>query len=65
MKLISCDNCAVVLDKDKMYFPSVWNKNGDGIDQDKAICDKNGKYISILPCPVCGEIIRWDEGDDE
>jgi hypothetical protein len=57
MNLISCDNCFLVLDKDKMdekyiEFPK---KNGD---IDLTVWDKISIWDSRqIPCPSCGEII--------
>lgn len=57
MNLISCDNCGVVLDKDKLRFPAVIY---DDID-DEMIKEKsawNGSdFTAIVPCPVCKEPI--------
>ena len=55
MKLISCNNCAVVLDQDKMQFASDLYTDDGGIDLAKADYDQERKdYFVFLPCPVCG-----------
>jgi len=54
MKLISCNNCAVVLDGDKIYFTV--GETEEGIDYTKAAyCQDTGKYEAYINCPVCNE----------
>jgi len=54
MKLISCNNCAVVLDADKLYF--YIRETEDGIDDSTgAYCQETGKYEAYISCPVCNE----------
>lgn len=63
MNLTSCDNCGVVLDKDKLPFPKdieIEDEKYGGylIDETKAIWRKyEGTYIPAIPCPVCKELI--------
>jgi len=58
MKLISCDNCAVVLDHDKINWPYIWNEDGYTVDTNK--CTWNGEeYVPIVNCPVCEEDIVY------
>lgn len=64
MNLTSCDNCATVLDKDKMYFPSyIWKDDGSGgnmIDEEKATF--NGEFHTAHShCPVCQSKILKEE----
>ena len=54
MNLISCDNCGVVFDKDKLEFPTIDDiyKDDGSIDEDKAIyCNRD--WLPFVPCPVC------------
>lgn len=52
MNLISCDNCGVVIDRDKLDFPpNIYNDYGD-IDDYKAVWTGN-EYVASVPCPVC------------
>jgi hypothetical protein len=55
MNLFSCDNCGVVLDKDKVGFPAVYDGDFEVID---ANCEWDGDgLVAIMPCPVCKETI--------
>ena len=56
MNLISCDDCGVVLDANKLEFPD------DIYDLEGAVDDKlagwNGDhYVAKVKCPVCSEDI--------
>lgn len=62
MKLISCNNCAIVIDADKLYFPhDVWKDDGHGgneIDTELAVWTGDG-YSAFTHCPNCGaQIIK-------
>lgn len=59
MKLISCENCGVILDADKAGFPTNIYDNHGCIDQDKAAWD-GGDYVPKVVCPVCGDDILQD-----
>jgi RNA polymerase subunit RPABC4/transcription elongation factor Spt4 len=56
MNLTSCDNCGVVLDKDKLQFPKDITRDDGTIDTSKAVWDGDG-YVAKVSCPVCGEDI--------
>lgn len=58
MKLISCDNCAAVLDANKMCFSSESRKYKDDgtVDTDKFTLEGDN-YIAFVRCPVCNETI--------
>ena len=51
MNLMSCDQCGVVLDKDKLTIPDIIEDDG-GIDTDNAGWTGDG-YAPIITCPVC------------
>lgn len=52
MKLRSCDNCAVLLDEDKLLFPKdVWLNDGS-VDATKAAWN-GSSYTAFCKCPVC------------
>ena len=57
MKLISCDHCAVVLDHDKLSFPTdIWESDGYSIDLTKADYNQHTKdWEAFCLCPVCKE----------
>ena len=55
MKLISCDGCGVVIDREKLEFPDIFDGDGN-IDDDKAAC-LDDEYFPKTNCPVCGEEI--------
>jgi hypothetical protein len=62
--LISCDNCAVVLDKDKLGFPSradIWNEDLGRFDESISSWSTSEKeYVPMCLCPVCGSEILDD-----
>lgn len=52
MKLISCDNCGVVLDANKLDFPYI--DPTDPCDPNHKVWDNdNSVWVSAVPCPVC------------
>lgn len=54
MKIISCDNCGVVLDADKLPFApeSRMHLDDGSVDLDKFKWE-GGDFIAYCPCPVC------------
>jgi hypothetical protein len=58
MNLISCDNCGVVLDANKLGFPAESRKYLDNgtVDTDNFIWDGD-EHIAFVKCPVCNEKI--------
>lgn len=58
MDLISCDNCGVILDKNKLKFPEdLWDEETEANDPNLGEWNGDG-FTAILPCPVCKENIR-------
>ena len=56
MDLISCNQCGIVLDKDKTIFPDVYDHDTQDIIIENAEWD--GKdYVSKVDCPVCSGAI--------
>ena len=51
MNLISCNECGVVLDKNKLSFPDV-EDDGSPIDNTKAAWDGRS-IVAKVDCPVC------------
>jgi hypothetical protein len=52
MRLISCDNCCVVLDANKLDFPVL--DESDPTDRKfMGWCNDSGKMVATVPCPVC------------
>lgn len=56
--LVSCDNCAVVLDAAKLCFPDQkhWINEDGEVDVSKAVWTGTS-WKARLPCPVCGSDI--------
>lgn len=54
--LISCDNCAVVLDVDKLNFVDNkhYHKDDGSVNEEKVVLTAAG-YMPYVPCPVCKE----------
>lgn len=60
MNIISCDGCGVVLDKDKLSFPTeIWDDETESFDDAKGAYSVNsGRYVAKVECPVCrGDIL--------
>ena len=56
MNLISCNNCGVVLDKDKLKFPDEDEVEFQLQEGNDKVAEWNGdKYVALTPCPVCKE----------
>jgi len=60
MNLISCKRCGVVIDKDQLIFPSIYDHDSQELIRENAEWDGED-YVPFLPCPVCEEKIL-DEG---
>jgi len=65
MKLISCEECAVVLDEDRLLFPSRVNEYKDDgtLDDDKFVLEGDD-YLPFVNCPICNSVITKDDRDD-
>lgn len=62
MNLISCDNCGVVLDKNKVRFaPSSEKLLDDGSVNEDKFTWSHDDYIAFVECPVCKEKITKDQ----
>jgi len=60
MNLVSCDNCGIVLDKDRIKFPETYDYNPGDVTGENAFW--NGEeYVPCIPCPVCAEPIKEKE----
>jgi len=58
MNLISCDSCAVILDKDKLHFAEdIYDDNGSVNDNVAAYNSYSRCYEAFVKCPVCEEPI--------
>lgn len=55
MKLISCNNCAVILDHDKLQFAeNIFTETGDEVDDTKGAYDSDRRsFFAFVTCPVC------------
>jgi hypothetical protein len=54
MKIQSCDNCGVILDIDKLYFPDskIYEREDGTLDESKVMwC--GSAWRPFVPCPVC------------
>jgi len=57
MNLVSCDECGVVIDRDKIIFPEVYDHDSQELIYEDA--EWNGEdYVAVVPCPVCKGNIR-------
>lgn len=54
MDLVSCDSCGVILDSDKLSWPSdLYSKDTGEIIEAVAVWDGD-TYVARVACPVCG-----------
>lgn len=54
MNLTSCENCGVVLDKDKLNFPCLLENDDGSIDIDRGVYNsRTREYTAYVDCPVC------------
>lgn len=62
MKLISCDNCGVVLDGEKLNFgddEDIWDEDKCEYMQDRSVwCNETDKFVPVISCPVCKAPIK-------
>lgn len=52
MNLISCNKCGVVLDQNKLNFPSDIYLDDGSVNMEKAAWDGDD-YVPKVDCPVC------------
>lgn len=61
MTIISCGNCGVLTDTDRIPKPDMDDGEG-GIDNDKA-AQIDHKFKPIIQCPVCSKRMLFENGD--
>ena len=60
MRIISCDNCGVVIDGDKVKWPEMYDDEGELIE---GTAEWDGdRFVPVVPCPVCKEEIAEEGG---
>ena len=57
MNLTSCEQCGVVIDKDRLIFPDTHDHDSMEMIMENVEWDGDD-YVAIAPCPVCGKNIR-------
>jgi hypothetical protein len=60
MKIISCSNCATLLDTDRLYLDKPWLEDGTA---NKHMAWDGGDMVPTIKCPVCDTKINWSNGD--
>ena len=61
MNLISCNQCGVVINKDRLSFPDIYDH--DRMELIEGTYKWNGENeTAYVECPVCGEPILEEEG---
>ena len=61
MNLISCANCGVVLDKNRLTFPDIYDDDGEIIRGTAEWDSYLERFVAITPCPVCKEPIPEED----
>ena len=62
MKIISCGNCGIMLDTDRIPKPDIYHETDCSVDITKAIWDGDD-YVPIINCPLCTMAILYSTGD--
>ena len=58
MNLKSCENCGVVIDTDRIYFPHNIYTDGGSVDEEKGAWNSDeDEWVAKISCPVCQEDI--------
>lgn len=57
MNLTSCKMCGVVLDKDHLAFPEIYDHDTQELIVDVAEWDGDD-YVAVIDCPVCENTIK-------
>lgn len=57
MNLISCEECGVVIDKDRYVEPEIFGEDGT-VNMETAIWEGND-FIPVIKCPVCKNKVPW------
>lgn len=63
MNLISCSNCGVVLDKDKLNFTDepedIYEMSEEERNAEGWLWDSDAqRFVAFVPCPVCKNLIQ-------
>lgn len=59
MNLISCSNCAVVLDRGCILEPGTRDEEGIALD---SAWWNGDEYVPTIECPVCKSKILYEDG---
>lgn len=65
MTIISCGNCGVMLDTDKISQPDIYKEEEEDnyeVDLKKAFWDGD-EYVPKISCPVCKDHISYRTGE--
>lgn len=63
MNLISCDNCGVVVDDDKLPFADLYDMEYGDADSTRRMWDnESNSWLPTVPCPVCKIVIKKKGG---
>lgn len=60
MDLISCKQCSVVLDRDQLIFPDIYDHDTNEVIEENAKWDGND-FIAFVLCPVCDNAIPKED----
>lgn len=60
MKLLSCDQCGVVLNQDIFDFDEDNFYEEDGSLKERVAIWNHDHYVAALECPVCKNMIETD-----
>ena len=62
IELVFCKSCGVVLNKQVLTFPEIWDDEDGSIIPGTAVWDGYlERFVAVTPCPVCKEPIQEEE----
>jgi len=64
MNIISCERCGVVLDKDRIFEPDMYDHDsGEAIKDNIIYINATKSYAPAIECPVCECKISYENGN--
>jgi len=62
MDLTNCDTCGIVMNRDIINFPPIYDDQDDTIDGN-SVWGRDKGFIAIIPCPIssCSGFIREED----
>ena len=62
MNLTSCGNCGIVLDRDRIPEPDIWDEEDGSVKSGVAAWDGDD-WVPTIECPACSSRILYRDGN--